>query len=157
MARILITGSSDGIGQIVARNLIAEGHLVTLHARNSARAAQATAAVPGAEGILIADLSSIREVKEMASDANKTGAFDTVIHNAGIGYGESKRMTEDGIAHVFAINALAPYILTCLMKRPKKLVYLSSGLHSGGDASLKDVTWTSGRRWNGLQAYSDSK
>jgi NAD(P)-dependent dehydrogenase (short-subunit alcohol dehydrogenase family) len=59
MTRILITGSSDGIGQIVARNLIAQGHQVTLHARNAPRAAQALAALPGAEGVLIADLSSI--------------------------------------------------------------------------------------------------
>jgi NAD(P)-dependent dehydrogenase (short-subunit alcohol dehydrogenase family) len=157
MARIFITGSSDGIGQIVARNLIAQGHQVTLHARNSQRAKQAMAAVPSAEGVLIADLSSIAQTKKLASDANKTGVFDTVIHNAGIGYGESPRKTEDGIAHVFAINALAPYILTSLMERPKKLIYLSSGLHTGGDASLKDVAWMSGRRWNGLQAYSDSK
>lgn len=55
-------------------------------------------------------------------------------------------MTEDGISHVFAINALAPYILTCMMERPRKLVYLSSGLHKGGDASLRDVGWRSGRR-----------
>jgi NAD(P)-dependent dehydrogenase (short-subunit alcohol dehydrogenase family) len=157
MARIFITGSSDGIGQIVARNLIAQGHQVTLHARNTQRAKDAMAAVPGAEGVLIADLSSISQTKKLAADANKIGVFDTVIHNAGIGYRESKRVTEDGIAHVFAINALAPYILTCLMHRPKKLVYLSSGLHSGGDANLKNVTWTSGRKWNGLQAYSDSK
>jgi short-subunit dehydrogenase len=157
MGRIFITGSSDGIGQTVARSLIAQGHQVTLHARNSARAKEAMASVHGAEGVLIADLSSISQTKKLAHDANETGVFDTVIHNAGIGYGESKKVTGDGIAHVFAVNALAPYILTCLMERPKKLVYLSSGLHSGGDASLKDVTWTSGRRWNGLQAYSDSK
>ncbi|KAE9363301.1 short-chain dehydrogenase/reductase SDR [Stipitochalara longipes BDJ] len=157
MARIFITGSSDGIGQHIARNLIAQGHQVTLHARNAARAKDATTGAPGAEGVLIADLSSISAVKKLASDANETGVFDTVIHNAGIGYGEGKKVTEDGIAHVFAVNALAPYILTALMKRPKKLVYLSSGLHTGGDASLKDVAWSTGRRWNGMQAYSDSK
>jgi short-subunit dehydrogenase len=157
MARIFITGSSDGIGQIVARSLIAQGHQVTLHARNSQRAKQAMDAVPGAEGVLVADLGSIAQTKKLASDANKTGVFDVVIHNAGIGYGQSIQKTEDGISHVFAINALAPYILTCLMERPKKLIYLSSGLHTGGDASLKDVTWTSGRRWSGFQAYSDSK
>lgn len=157
MARIFITGSSDGIGQLIARSLIAQGHKVTLHARNLQRAEVAMAGAPGAEGVLIADLSSITQTKQLASDANKTGVFDTVIHNAGIGYQEGFNKTEDGIAHVFAVNALAPYILTSLMKKPKNLVYLSSGLHTGGDASLKDVTWTSGRRWNGLQAYSDSK
>jgi len=104
------------------------------------------ASVPGAEGVLIGGLSSIEETKQLALSANKTGAFDAVIHNAGIGYSEPKRMTEDGISHDFAINALAPYILTCMMERPRKLVYLSSGLHKGGDASLRDVGWRSGRR-----------
>jgi len=157
MACIFITGSSDGIGQLTARALIARGHQVTLHARNPKRAEVAMAGAPGAEGVLIADLSSIPQTKQLASDANKTGFFDTVIHNAGIGYQEGYSKTEDGIAHVFAINALAPYILTSLMEKPKNLVYMSSGLHTGGDASLNDATWTSGRRWNGLQAYSDSK
>ena len=157
MARIFITGSSDGLGQLIARALIAQGHQVTLHARNPKRAKIAMAGAPGAEGVLIADLSSIAQTKQLAIDANKTGVFDTVIHNAGIGYREGYNKTEDGIAHVFAINALAPYILTSLMEKPKKLIYMSSGLHTGGDASLKDVTWTSGRRWSGLQAYSDSK
>src|SRR5271154_1414604 len=97
---------------------------------------------PGAAGVLIADLSSIAQTKQLASDANKTGTFDTVIHNAGIGYQERYSETEDGIAHVFAINALAPYILTSLMDKPKNLVYMSSGLHTGGDPGLEDVTWT---------------
>ena len=65
-------------------------------------------------------------------------------------------MTEDGIANVFAVNALAPYILTALMERPKRLVYLSSEVHTGGDASLRDVAWKK-KRWSGMQAYSDSK
>jgi short-subunit dehydrogenase len=157
MARIFITGSSDGIGQLVARQLIAQGHQVTLHARNSQRAEVAMSGAPGAEGVLIADLSSIAQTKQLASDANKAAVFDTVIHNAGVGYQEGFKKTEDGIAHVFAVNALAPYILTCLMEKPKKLVYMSSELHTGGSENLKDVTWTGGRRWNGLQAYSDSK
>jgi len=115
------------------------------------------AAAPGADGVLIADLSSISQTKHLATEANKLGRFDTVIHNAGIGYGERYQKTEEGISHVFAINALAPYILTCLMERPAKLVYISSDLHVGGDAGLKDVGWTSSKGWSGLQAYSDSK
>jgi short-subunit dehydrogenase len=157
MARIFITGSSDGIGQIMARNLIAQGHKVTLHARSAKRGEEAMAAAPGAEGVLIADLSSISQTKQLASEANETGVFDTVIHNAAVGFRDSYRKTEDGIEHVFAINSLAPYILTCLMEKPQKLLYMSSGMHPGGDESLKDVTWTGGRRWNCSQAYSDSK
>ena len=158
MARILITGSSDGLGQISARALISQGHKVTLHARNTERAKQASEGTPGAEDVLIADLSSIAQTKALAAEANKRGAFDVVMHNAALGYQEGYRKTEDGITSLFAVNSLAPYILTCLMKKPKRLVYLSSEMHDSGDANLKDVPWTSeGRSWNSLQAYSDSK
>ncbi len=54
------------------------------------------------------------------------------------------------------MNTLAPYILTALIERPKRLVYLSSGLHQSGDISLQDLTWEH-RAWRGLQAYSDTK
>jgi NAD(P)-dependent dehydrogenase (short-subunit alcohol dehydrogenase family) len=88
---------------------------------------------------------------------NALGAFDAVIHNAGIGYREPRRIaTEDGLPQVFAVNTLAPYILTALIKRPKRLVYLSSGLHRSGDESLKDLAWKD-RPWQGQQAYSDTK
>lgn len=160
MARILVTGSSDGLGAIAARSLIKAGHEVVLHARNSSRASDTQRACPGAKNVLIADLSSIREAKRLAIEANKLGPFDAVIHNAGIGYKEPYRKTQDGIAHVFAINSLAPYILTCLITpRPKRLMYISSVLHNNGDASLKDVTWEARgeQGWSGYQAYSDSK
>lgn len=157
MARIFITGSSDGIGQLAAKALADQGHRVTLHARNAERASQAKAAVPKAENVLIADLSSIQETKQLAADVNKAGPFDAVVLNAGVGYQMPETKTADGIATVFAVNSLAPYILTCLMDRPKRLLYVSSGLHTGGDGSLKDLAWTSGRSWNGFQAYSDSK
>ena len=169
MARIFITGSSDGLGAIAARALIAQGHSVTVHARNVQRAQDALAAAPGAAGCLVADLSSISQTKNLAAEANKTGRFDIVMHNAGLGYKESFRETEDGLASVFAVNSLAPYILTCLMERPKRLIYLSSGLHRGGKADFSDITWTGRsvgqaetnqerkRRWDPLQAYSDAK
>lgn len=157
MARIFITGSSDGIGLLAAQSLIAQGHKVTLHARSSARAAETEAKAPGAEGILIADLSSIAQTKKLAQEANKSGPFDAVVHNAGIGQRNGEKRTEDGIDQIFVVNSLAPYILTALMDRPKRLVYMSSGMHMSGDGSLKDVGWTSGRRWEGGQAYSDSK
>jgi len=80
-----------------------------------------------------------------------------VIHNAGIGYREPRRIaTEDGLPPVFAVNTLAPYILTALIQKPKRLVYLSSGLHKSGDRSLKDLAWEQ-RPWQGQQAYSDTK
>jgi NAD(P)-dependent dehydrogenase (short-subunit alcohol dehydrogenase family) len=74
-----------------------------------------------------------------------------------VGYREGRRIqTEDGLPHVFAVNTLAPYILTAMIRKPKRLVYLSSGLHQQGDASLKDLLWEQ-RPWQGTQAYSDSK
>jgi NAD(P)-dependent dehydrogenase (short-subunit alcohol dehydrogenase family) len=64
--------------------------------------------------------------------------------------------TADGLEHVFAVNVLAPYLLTALITRPARLVYLSSGMHRGGRGELDDPQWAA-RRWNGAQAYSDSK
>lgn len=157
MARVLITGSSDGLGRMAAELLIEQGHSAVLHARSEARAKQAHAAVPGAEAVVIGDLSSIAQTRSVAEQANKLGSFDAVIHNAAVGYQEPQRIaTEDGLPHVFAVNALAPYILTALIKRPKRLVYLSSGLHQNGDDTLQDLTWEQ-RPWRGTQAYSDSK
>ena len=157
MARIFITGSSDGLGQMAAQLLIQQGHAVVLHARNEKRGQEALAAVPGAETVVIGDLSSIAQTRRVADQVNRLGAFDAVIHNAGIGYQEPQRIaTEDGLPHVFAVNTLAPYILTALIQRPKRLVYLSSGLHQSGDASLNDLAWEH-RLWRGQQAYADTK
>ncbi len=157
MARIFITGSSDGLGQMAAQLLIEQGHSVVLHARNRQRAQDALSRVPGAEGVVTGDLTSIAQTRKVAEQVNELGAFDAVIHNAGIGYREPRRIaTEDGLPHVFAVNTLAPYILTALIERPKRLVYLSSGLHRNGDASLEDLTWEH-RVWQGQQAYSDTK
>jgi len=106
---------------------------------------------------VIGDLTSIAQTREVAEQVNGLGLFDAVIHNAAIGYREPRRIaTEDGLPQVFAVNTLAPYILTALIKKPKRLVYLSSGLHRNGDASLKDLTWEQ-RPWEGQQAYSDTK
>ncbi len=157
MSRIFITGSSDGLGLMAARLLIADGHEVVLHGRNARRAAEAMSAAPGAASAVAGDLSLISETKKLAEQVNALGAFDAVIHNAGMGYREPDRApTADGLPGVFAVNSLAPYILTCLITKPKRLVYVSSGLHQSGDASLNDLTWTT-RPWNGMSAYADTK
>jgi NAD(P)-dependent dehydrogenase (short-subunit alcohol dehydrogenase family) len=157
MARVFITGSSDGLGKMAAQLLIEQGHGVVLHARSEQRGKEAMAAVSGAEAVVIGDLTSIAQTRKVADQVNALGTFDAVIHNAGIGYREPRRIeTEDGLPHVFAVNTLAPYILTALIKRPKRLVYLSSGLHRNGDESLKDLAWKE-RPWAGQQAYSDTK
>jgi NAD(P)-dependent dehydrogenase (short-subunit alcohol dehydrogenase family) len=157
MARVFITGSSDGLGRMAAQLLVEQGHRVVLHAGNERRGQEALAAVPRAETVVVGDLNSIAQTHRIAEEINGLGSFDAVIHNAGVGYRERHRIaTEDGLPHVFAVNTLAPYILTALIHRPKRLIYLSSGLHQSGDASLKDLSWES-RPWQGQQAYSDTK
>ena len=157
MARVFITGSSDGLGRMAAQLLIQQGHKVVLHARNEGRGKEALAAAPGAETVVIGDLTSIAQTRSVADQVNRLGCFDGVIHNAAVGYREPRRIaTEDGLPHVFAVNTLAPYMLTALIQKPKRLVYLSSGLHQYGDASLKDLAWEH-RPWQGQQAYSDTK
>ena len=142
---------------MAAQLLVEQGHEVVLHARNQQRGQEALAAVLGAETVVIGDLTSIAQTREVAEQVNGLGLFDAVIHNAAIGYREPRRIaTEDGLPQVFAVNTLAPYILTALIKKPKRLVYLSSGLHRNGDASLKDLVWEQ-RPWQGQQAYSDTK
>ncbi|WP_112246872.1 SDR family NAD(P)-dependent oxidoreductase [Kribbella monticola] len=156
MARILITGSADGLGRMLAAELLDQDHDVVLHARNERRAADATEALPKASGVLIGDLASIAETQDVARQANASGRFDVVVHNAAVGYQEPRIETVDGLEHVFAINSLAPYLLTALIDRPDRLIYLSSGMHEGGDVVLDDLQWER-RRWRGAQAYSDSK
>lgn len=157
MGRIFITGSSDGLGMMAAKLLLQKGHQVVLHARNEQRAADALRANPTAESVLTADLSSISETIRLADKVNKSGHFDAIIHNAAVGYRESRKvMTVDKLPHVFAINSLSPYILTALIEKPKRLIYLSSGLHRDGDSSLNDIRWEH-KAWNGFQAYADSK
>ncbi|ASL41883.1 Diacetyl reductase [(S)-acetoin forming] [Burkholderia sp. AD24] len=157
MSRIFITGSADGLGQMAARRLVDAGHEVVLHARNAARADEALKAVPQAERALAGDLSSLAETMALAEQVNRLGRFDAIIHNAAVGYQEPRRIaTVDGLPHVFAINTLAPYVLTALIEKPRRLVYLSSGLHHSGDPSLTDLAWER-RSWQGTAAYSDSK
>jgi NAD(P)-dependent dehydrogenase (short-subunit alcohol dehydrogenase family) len=154
---VLITGSSDGLGLMAAQLLVGEGHRVTLHARNESRADDARMAAPGAEAVVVGDVTSMEGMRLVADQANALGTYDAVIHNAGVGYREHHRSdTVDGLSHVFAVNVLAPYLLTALMTAPDRLVYLSSGMHRGGDADLSDLQWEH-RPWSGAQAYSDSK
>jgi NAD(P)-dependent dehydrogenase (short-subunit alcohol dehydrogenase family) len=144
MARILITGSADGLGQLAAKELIARGHRVVLHARNEKRGREALDKVPGAEGVVTADLGSVDETKQLASKVNALGEFHAVIHNAGV-YNASAE-------EIFAVNTLAPYVLTCLIQRPKRLIYLSSDMHLQGRPKLDSFKTGTGRI-----TYSDSK
>jgi NAD(P)-dependent dehydrogenase (short-subunit alcohol dehydrogenase family) len=156
MSRIFISGSSAGLGLMAAARLIQQGHRVVLHARNARRAEDARRELPKSEAIVIGDIETIAGAKNIAGQVNALGRFDGVIHNAAVGYREGHRVTADGLPHVFAINTLSAYILTALIDRPKRLVYLSSGMHHHADANLGDILWKD-RRWNGSQAYAESK
>ena len=144
MARIFITGSADGLGLLAAQALIARGHQVVLHARNEKRGREALDKVPGAESVVTADLGSIDETKQLASKVNASGKFDAVIHNAGVYNAAAEE--------IFAVNTLAPYVLTCLVRRPKRLIYLSSDMHLQGRSKLESFKTDTGRI-----TYSDSK
>jgi hypothetical protein len=147
MARVLITGSASGLGLMAGELLIEQGHEVVLHVRDKSRD-------PGIADVVVGDFASMAEVRSVAAQADDRGPFDAVIHNVALGYQERRRIvTEDGFAHVFAVNVLAPYLLTATMARPSRLVYLSSGMHRGGDPSLDDLQWEH-RRWQGSQAYA---
>jgi len=156
MSRIFISGSSTGLGLMAGERLIEQGHQVVLHARNAARANDAKRALPKAQAIVEGDLDTIAGAKQVAARVNELGRFDAVIHNAAVGYREAHQLTADGLPHVFAINTLSAYILTALIERPHRLVYLSSGMHHHADANLDDILWSQ-RRWNGSTAYAESK
>jgi NAD(P)-dependent dehydrogenase (short-subunit alcohol dehydrogenase family) len=156
MSRVFITGSSDGLGVLAGQQLAASGHQVTLHARNDARAADARRALPGVEAVVVGDLSAIAAMHAVAEQVNALGRYDAVIHNVGVGSREARRETADGLLQLFAVNVLAPYVLTARITRPERVIYLSSGMHMGGNPSMDDPQWAR-RRWNGSQAYSDSK
>lgn len=142
---------------MAGRLLAGEGHSVVLHARNERRAKDTKKALPQAESIVVGDVSTMAAMVSVAEQVNALGSFDAVIHNAAIGYREQKKpVTADGLPELFAVNSLAAYVLTVLIRPPVRLVYLSSGLHMQGDDSLEDLLWEH-RRWNGYQAYCDSK
>lgn len=140
MARIFITGSSDGLGLLAAKSLVSMGHRVVLHARNEERAKTALSKIPEAEEVLIGDLSSMEETRQLASRVNALGTFNAVIHNAGIYSVPPDAKSKNGLPLLFAVNSIAPYLLTALINRPERLIYLSSGMHRNGNASEEQLT-----------------
>src|SRR5918998_6660594 len=142
-ARVFITGSADGLGRAVAETLLDDGHDVVVHARNRDRLTAVRDLVDRGAAAVAGDLADLEETRANAGAVNELGRMDAVIHNAGVMSGP-----------VMAVNVVAPYLLTALIDRPQRLVYLSSGMHRGGRASLGGIDW-SGQRTTG--SYSDSK
>jgi NAD(P)-dependent dehydrogenase (short-subunit alcohol dehydrogenase family) len=156
MARIFITGSTDGLGRAAAQVLIGNSHQVVLQARSRERAAALDGLASQSAGVVVGDLSSAADTRSVANQVNAIGRMDAVIHNAATYSTKGRSPTPEGHPSIIAVNILAPYMLTALIERPRRLVYLSSGMHRGGTSSLRDIGWSE-RRWNSSQAYSDSK
>jgi NAD(P)-dependent dehydrogenase (short-subunit alcohol dehydrogenase family) len=142
MARVLITGSADGLGRAAAQTLLGDGHEVVVHARSSDRLTAVRDLVERGAAAVVGDLSDVEQTRGIADQVNELGRMDAVIHNAGVYTGP----------HILPVNIVAPYLLTALITRPQRLVYLSSGAHRGGRTDLTDIDWSgpTGR-------YSDSK
>jgi NAD(P)-dependent dehydrogenase (short-subunit alcohol dehydrogenase family) len=144
MARIFITGSADGLGRAAAETLLEDGHEVIVHARSTQRLTAVNHLIDGGASAVVGDLADVDQTWAVAEHVNRLGRVDAVIHNAGIYSGR----------HIMPVNVVAPYLLTALIDRPQRLVYLSSGSHYGGRAEVAGVDW-SGQRRTG--SYSDSK
>ena len=143
-ARVFITGSADGLGHAAAKTLLSQGHEVVVHVRSQARMSAVKELVDQGATATVGDLSDLAQVRDLARQVNDLGRMDAVIHNAGILSGNQ----------VLVVNVVAPYLLTALIQRPQRLIYLSSSMHKGGRASLSGMDWT-GRTSTG--SYSDSK
>ena len=144
MARIFITGSADGLGRAAAETLLEDGHEVIVHARSTHRLSAVNDLIDAGASAVVGDLADLDQTRAVADQVNRLGPVTAVIHNAGIYSGR----------HIMPVNIVAPYLLTALIDRPQRLVYLSSGSHYGGRADLTGVD-LSGPRKTG--SYSDSK
>jgi NAD(P)-dependent dehydrogenase (short-subunit alcohol dehydrogenase family) len=144
MAHVFITGSADGLGRAAAHTLIEDGHEVVVHARNPERLAAVRDLLDRGATSVVGDLSDLEETRDVAVQVNRLGPIDAVIHNAGVISGP----------HVLPVNVVAPYLLTAMIGRPQRLIYLSSNMHRGGRPRLTEIDW-SGHRKTG--SYADSK
>jgi NAD(P)-dependent dehydrogenase (short-subunit alcohol dehydrogenase family) len=117
---------------------------VVVHARSAERLAAVDDLVGRGASSVVGDLADLHQTRAVADQVNQLGRVDAVIHNAGIYSGPP----------TMPVNVVAPYLLTALIDRPQRLVYLSSDMHRGGRADVAGVDW-SGRRTSG--SYSDSK
>ena len=155
--RILVTGSAQGVGAQTARDLIAMGHEVVVHGRDDARAEVARREAPGALAAVSGALDSLAGTRALAEAANRLGPYDAVIHNAGLGpHRLQPEFTKDGLEAIFQVNVVAPYVLTCLMPVPARLIYVGSDASDQGTARLDDLWWRD-HEWDPWHAYNDSK
>ncbi|MEM7024768.1 MAG: SDR family NAD(P)-dependent oxidoreductase, partial [Pseudomonadota bacterium] len=159
---ILITGSTDGIGLETAKMLAASGHHVLLHGRNPARLEQAEktlSAIPEAGPVesYAADLSRMSNVEALAKEvSDKNSHLDVLINNAGV-FNAPDPVTQDGLDVRFAVNTLAPYLLTrrllSLLGADGRVINLSSA----AQAPVDTKALAGGVRLPDQAAYAQSK
>jgi NAD(P)-dependent dehydrogenase (short-subunit alcohol dehydrogenase family) len=142
MSRVFITGSADGLGRLAAQTLLDDGHEVVVHVRNRQRLTAVQDLVDRGAGTVVGNLADVEQTRAIAEQVNQFGRMNAVIHNAGVYTG----------TQILPVNIVAPYLLTALIDRPQRLVYLSSSEHRAGRADLDGIDWsgTTGR-------YPDSK
>lgn len=160
----VVTGATSGIGKAAATALARMGSQVVLVGRDRGRA-EATAAEIGAKSAVppkaeIADLASMEQVRALAGRLASLERIDVLINNAGLVLGE-RRVTEDGFEHVFAVNHLAPFLLTSLLQpklagsAPARIVTVTSDAHSAAKLDLDDPNLE--HDWNSWRSYANSK
>jgi retinol dehydrogenase 14 len=140
---VLITGATAGIGEEIARQLVARGTRVIVHGRNAERA-EAAAERVGTNDVAVADLASFAQVRAMAEDvAGRFERLGGLVNNAGIGYGTAPPRgahTGDGHEPTWQVNFLSAFLLTELLRERLKggrVVHVSSGVHSSGSVDLE--------------------
>jgi len=163
---VLVTGGSGGIGKATATGLAALGARVGITGRDRGRAAAAAADIRAATGshaadIFAADMSAQAEVRRLAARVLGTyPRLDVLVNNVG-GFWARRHVTADGLEHTFALNHLAPFLLTSLLldrltaSAPARIVTVSSGAHAQGRLDFNDLQGE--RNYSGQQAYSQSK
>ena len=163
---VLITGANSGIGRVAALALAKEGATLVMVSRDRARGEAALADVKASTGnrsveLLIADMSSMRQVRALALDFRKNhGQLHLLINNAGGIIGE-RRVTEDGFEATFAGNHLGPFLLTHLLldlikkSAPARVINVASEAARGGSMDFADLHFEKG--YNQLKAYARSK
>ena len=161
----VVTGATSGIGKAAAAALARQGAEIIVVGRDPGRA-EATAAAIQADGapppkVEIADLARLDQVRALAGRLNQNlDRIDVLINNAGLVLNE-RRVTPDGYEHVFAVNHLAPFLLTNLLRpkltasAPARVITVSSDAHTAARLDLDDPNLEHG--WSSWRSYSNSK
>jgi NAD(P)-dependent dehydrogenase (short-subunit alcohol dehydrogenase family) len=163
---VLVTGSTDGVGRLVAMELGAAGAHVIVHGRNAARGKDVVTQIKRRHGSAVfeaADFSSLEEVRRFANAVKKhTDRLHFLINNAGIGTahgGASRHLTADGLELHFAVNYLSGFLLTRLLRStliesaPARIIFVSSL----GQAPIDFDDVMLARNYSGTRAYCQSK